>query len=378
MQKSLVRKGLVVIIMFFLTTNVVGIINRDIENLVNEESLNQSLLVSHPIYGTATWEDGGWAVNASVVCTSSEGTLPTSVVLSSGSWLVDCGKIDPGWPDGTDFIVYINGTGTHVGWSGSASGTVSGYYNDMGNIIVVAENNPPYIPSNPYPEDGATDVSIDADLSWVGGDPDTGDMVTYDVYFGTSSPPPQVTAGQSGTIYDPGVMSYDQMYYWKIVSWDDHGASTAGPVWSFTTEEEPFYEPDLDCSGTLSWTDVGPGDTVEGSFNVENIGDPLSLLDWEIESYPDWGTWSFDPESGTDLEEGDTVAIDVEVVAPDIEEETFTGEVVLVNSENPDDICTIDVSLATPVSQFQSNQQILRFMQSLLECFPILRHLMGL
>ena len=203
-------------------------------------------------------------------------------------------------------------------------------------------------------------------------------MVTYDVYFGTSSPPPQVTAGQSGTIYDPGVMSYDQMYYWKIVSWDDHGASTAGPVWSFTTEEEPFYEPDLDCSGTLSWTDVGPGDTVEGSFNVENIGDPLSLLDWEIESYPDWGTWSFDPESGIDLEEGDTVAIDVEVVAPDIEEETFTGEVVLVNSENPDDICTIDVSLATPVSQFQSNQQILRFMQGLLERFPILRHLMGL
>jgi len=110
-------------------------------------------------------------------------------------------------------------------------------------------------------------------------------------------------------------------------------------------------EPDLSCEGSLSWTDVQGGATVEGSFIVENIGDAGTLLDWEISEYPTWGTWSFDPDSGTDLEEGDTVTIDVEVIAPNVEEETFTGDIVIINSNDPSDTCTIPVSLTTPVTQ---------------------------
>jgi len=103
------------------------------------------------------------------------------------------------------------------------------------NPSVPGENNPPYIPSNPDPEDTKTGVVIDHGLSWTGGDPD-GDPVTYDVYFGTSSPPPKVATGQRDTRYDPGTMDYGQTYYWKIVSWDNNGASTSGPIWDFTTE----------------------------------------------------------------------------------------------------------------------------------------------
>jgi len=178
----------------------------------------------------------------------------------------------------------------------------------------------------------------------------------------------------------PSDLSYGKSLDEKITASaeDEFGAVTDGPIWSFTTEDEPPKIPDLDCSGTLSWTGVTPGDTVSGSITVENIGDLGSLLDWGVESYPDWGTWTFNPESGTDLLAGETEIIDVEVVAPDESEETFTGEVVLVNSENPDDICIIDVSLATPVSQVQGNQQILRFLQSIIERFPILRQLLGL
>lgn len=102
-------------------------------------------------------------------------------------------------------------------------------------IIQGEENNPPYEPSNPDPEDGATDVPIDSDLSWIGGDPDPGDTVTYDVYFGTVSPPPKVEDNQSETVYDPGTMDYDTTYYWQIIAWDNHNASTTGPVWEFAT-----------------------------------------------------------------------------------------------------------------------------------------------
>jgi len=106
-------------------------------------------------------------------------------------------------------------------------------------IKFVHVNNPPYTPSNPSPSNHATGVSIYAYLSWSGGDPDAGDTVTYDVYFGVSPSPPLVSSGQSATTYDPGILSYGTKYYWKIVAKDNYGASTTGPIWDFTTQSAP-------------------------------------------------------------------------------------------------------------------------------------------
>jgi hypothetical protein len=106
-------------------------------------------------------------------------------------------------------------------------------------------NNPPYLPSDPQPANHTTTVDINADLSWTGGDPD-GDAVTYDVYFGTTSPLPKVGNNQSATTYDPGTMDYITTYYWQIVTWDNHDASTQGPLWDFTSIQEannPPYAP---------------------------------------------------------------------------------------------------------------------------------------
>jgi hypothetical protein len=97
-------------------------------------------------------------------------------------------------------------------------------------------NSPPNLPGEPTPENGATKVHIDADLSWSGGDPDAGDTVRYDVYFGTSPSPPLVSSSQSATTHDPGTMMYDSTYYWMIVAWDNHETSRPGPIWSFTAD----------------------------------------------------------------------------------------------------------------------------------------------
>lgn len=113
-------------------------------------------------------------------------------------------------------------------------------------------------------------------------------------------------------------------------------------------------EEDLDCDGSLSWTEIEPGSTVSGEFTVENIGEPGSLLDWEISEYPDWGTWTCTPDQGDNLmPEDGPVTVEVEVVAPDDPNEDFEGEITLVNSNDPADICIIDVSLATPQGQPQ-------------------------
>ncbi|MBE3122527.1 MAG: VCBS repeat-containing protein [Thermoplasmata archaeon] len=111
-----------------------------------------------------------------------------------------------------------------------------------------------------------------------------------------------------------------------------------------------YTGPDLECSGTLSWDDIEPGATVLGNFTVSNIGDPLSFLNWEIISYPDWGTWSFTPSSGTSLPSGESVNVLVNVVAPTEENTQFQGDVTIVNSGNSADSCVIHVTLKTPYS----------------------------
>lgn len=107
----------------------------------------------------------------------------------------------------------------------------------------VSALNPPYIPSNPSPVDGVIDVDTNVDLSWTGGDPDPQDTVTYNVYFGTTNPPLLISDNQSETTYDPGTLAYLTPYYWRIIAWDNHGASTVGPIWSFTTEVQPNQPP---------------------------------------------------------------------------------------------------------------------------------------
>jgi len=110
-----------------------------------------------------------------------------------------------------------------------------------------------------------------------------------------------------------------------------------------------FY-PDLDCSGALAWDDIEPGATVQGNFTVSNVGDSLSLLNWEVSQYPTWGTWSFTPSSGTNLTGGDSVTVHVVVVAPDEKNKDFQGDIRVYNTENPDDFGVIHVKLKTPYS----------------------------
>ena len=97
----------------------------------------------------------------------------------------------------------------------------------------ILENQPPYVPSDPIPPDGSTNWT-GGGLCWTGGDPD-GDTVTYDVYFGNYSPPPLIFEDIPTNYTDIGCIEFNTTYYWKIVATDEHGASTPGPIWTFTT-----------------------------------------------------------------------------------------------------------------------------------------------
>ena len=174
------------------------------------------------------------------------------------------------------------------------------------------------------------------------------------------------------------VTSEETYYYiWDNQASEEHGSVVKayhnvdvydrGSAWIYSHDQNMWYEefadiqefvfitygyhedrPDLFCEGSLSWIDVSPGSTQQDIVTIENIGDPGTLLNWEVDSYPDWGTWTFAPESGIGLLAGTSATIDVTVIAPDKSEETFTGDIVFINSDDPNDFCIIPVSLTTP------------------------------
>jgi hypothetical protein len=241
-------------------------------------------------------------------------------------------------------------------------------------MFTTRENSPPYMPSNPNPPNGSTEPQ--GWIYWTGGDPD-GDPVTYDLYFGKANPPLLIACNITDTIYVPGFMEYNTTYYWRIVARDNHNASTEGPLWWFKTPKPP--KPDLSCEGVLSWTKIKPGSTVTGSFIVNNTGEPNSLLNWEIISWPNWGNWTFNPKQGNFLTpEHGLITVNVTVIAPNKRNQEFTGEIVIVNKDNTSDTSTIQITLKTPTSiqptrLSQIHSYLYRILERFLNAFPILQ-----
>ncbi len=134
---------------------------------------------------------------------------------------------------------------------------------------------------------------------------------------------------------------------------------------------------DLSGSGTLSWTDITPGATVNGSFTISNVGEANSNLSWKILDYPSWGTWTFSPASGYVTPEQGPVTIAVSVKVPP-KKGSFDGVIKVVNVRNYNDYCTISISLTTPLNQGIQHPYAHEFLTRLLQRFPALNHFISL
>jgi len=97
-------------------------------------------------------------------------------------------------------------------------------------------NRSPNIPTNPNPADGDANQPTSLALSWFCTDPDAGDILRYDIYLDTSTPPRQnESRDQSATQIHVADLMNNTEYYWKVVAKDNHGAETGSSIWSFTT-----------------------------------------------------------------------------------------------------------------------------------------------
>ena len=156
------------------------------------------------------------------------------------------------------------------------------------------------------------------------------------------------TIGQSFSDSIEVVYKYSKSMDMVISNWDP----SVGNYLYYNT----LQFSDLHCTGELIWNNIEPGATIYDNFEVENIGEPESELDWEIQLYPDWGDWSFAPMSGDDLAPEDgPVVVQVEIIAPSQFDEEYTGEVKIVNKNDPEDYHIFDVSLIVTAPDLECN-----------------------
>lgn len=121
------------------------------------------------------------------------------------------------------------------------------------------QNNPPSIPSNPYPSVASKDMPVDGTLSWNCSDPD-GDAITYKVYKGTSKTNIEfyktTRSNSCSYSFEPATE-----YYWYVEA-SDGSQSTTSPTWNFKTKSN-LSRPtnpspadnasDVDIAGMFSW-----------------------------------------------------------------------------------------------------------------------------
>ena len=116
---------------------------------------------------------------------------------------------------------------------------------------------------------------------------------------------------------------------------------------------------DLDCEGTLIWTNITPKSVITGSFIVKNIGTPFSYLNWKIYNWPSWGQWTFSSSNGNNLKPEDgPFIIQVTINTPNATNAEYSGKLKIINLDDEEDYCIINCALSTPKSNFYDTKVV--------------------
>lgn len=112
---------------------------------------------------------------------------------------------------------------------------------------------------NPSPADGAIDVPIDSDLSWLEAEFAT----SRDLWFGKKGDMQKIEQSPENATFNPVTFEFGQTYQWRVDQIGPSGTVT-GRTWTFTAS---------DCM------------TVEG---FDNFTDDASLMAAWVDNIPDW------------------------------------------------------------------------------------------
>jgi len=177
---------------------------------------------------TYTWLTDSWPSEGSFYLMSPSGTtVQIAAGQTSGTYSYTLANF-MGEPMNGNWRLWIQdsyGDGGHV----ASNITVSFHYFLAGA---------PDMPTAPSPATGSTGVAIDGNLSWTFG----ANTETYDLWFGPTGSMVQVvtgaTAGVTGSFAYSG-LDYLGPYSWQVVAHNSTRLSVNGPIWNFTTVQDP-------------------------------------------------------------------------------------------------------------------------------------------
>ena len=188
----------------------------------------------------ATSNDGGYTFDNFIVSDQPFTPVPISGLAGgySGDYIGVAALDDVAYPFWMD-----NRTGNYQGWTAE---------------VTFGPPCPVDPPTNPNPPNGTIDVAINGNtLTWNNGAGTT----NIEVWFGEAGNLNQVYAGAPITSfslapYEP--LTYYTNYGWQVKDLNDT-CSTSGPIWSFTTMQDPNLAEWCDYFDNLNnWTAVGP------------------------------------------------------------------------------------------------------------------------
>ena len=205
-------------------------------NLTTSDATAPNIALTSPVAGASLVGNSSvniaWSATDNVAVTG----IDLEYSLDSGTtWL----QIAHGIANSGSYAWLVPNTATSTLLIRVTAHDVAGFANAATSqpLTIARANNAPFVPSMPFPLAGGVNVPVSSPvLQWSSGDID-GDALTYQVMLGTAATPSMVGTVSDAT-YTAGTLLYATRYYWQVVA-SDGRATTAGPVWSFTTEAAP-------------------------------------------------------------------------------------------------------------------------------------------
>ncbi|HOY67498.1 MAG TPA: Ig-like domain-containing protein [Candidatus Ozemobacteraceae bacterium] len=152
-------------------------------------------------------------------------------------------------------------------------------------------NTPPYTPENPTPSDQAQDQLPSLLLTWIGGDPDAADQVTYEVWLATGADSLALATETRFPLARLEGLALGTTYRWRVVAADQRAGTSIGPTWSFRTAAAPNMPPTdpivrnpasgatgIDTRPQLRWEATDPEDGALVYDVYFGTGSPLACI----------------------------------------------------------------------------------------------------
>jgi len=138
--------------------------------------------------------------------------------------MVDTSGNDPWEDEGVSDGPFLSGTSGIFGQNEQEQ--PAGYHTTFDDVFSTSAGPAAVMPS---PADGATDVSVNAEFSWI----EASFATSRELWFGKAGAMEKVDPAPSGTTYAPSNLELGQTYQWRVDQVGSGGAVT-GHVWTFT------------------------------------------------------------------------------------------------------------------------------------------------